>query len=458
MVLFNALAFQDRLAAANEDVQTVGEALGQGIGGLQGAWRQICDEIDYVPVFELASSILNVLADGPDDVHEPVIKPLVRAMTDTRQLEGHDLSGRLFHTLLTDAKFSGAYYTSVPAATLLSRLVFQDWPPGVDWADHELPASLNIADLACGTGTLLMAIASEAERRHTDAGGKDAAGLHKAMVEQALHGYDVQLSAVHFAATSLAMLNPHIQFDRMNLFVMPLGAQGSTVSLGSLDFLGEGQAAVQFAISTKEMGVETQDAGRVSGTGAKGVEQGVVATLPELNLAIMNPPFTRSVGGNLLFGSLPAPERQKLQKELSSRLKNRQASSTAGLAAAFVAVASPKLRRGEGRLALVLPATVCTGPSWEQTRTLIERDFKLDMVIASHDPHRWNFSDSTDLSEVLLIATRRPEKREEHSTAHHICQSLGESERRSGSSPCRTGNCRDQPDKPGRNRNGLAGD
>ena len=33
----------------------------------------------------------------------------------------------------------------------------------------------------------------------------------------ALHGYDAQLSAVHFAATSLAMLNPHIQFDRMNL-------------------------------------------------------------------------------------------------------------------------------------------------------------------------------------------------------------------------------------------------
>ena len=27
-------------------------------------------------------------------------------------------SGRLFHTLLTDAKFTGAYYTSVPAATL----------------------------------------------------------------------------------------------------------------------------------------------------------------------------------------------------------------------------------------------------------------------------------------------------------------------------------------------------
>ena len=234
LVLFNALAFQDRLAAANEDVP---------------------------------------------------IAPLVKAMEDTRRLEGHDLSGRLFHTLLTDAKFTGAYYTSVPAATLLARLVFHDWPPHVDWTDHEFPASLDVADLACGTGTLLMAVAAEVERWHTAAGGGNAAELHKAMVEQALHGYDVQLSAVHFAATSLAMLNPDIQFDRMNLYVMPPGAEGSNISLGSLDFLGAGEAAVQFALSVKDMGVATRDAERVSGGGSRGAEEGVTATLPELDLA-----------------------------------------------------------------------------------------------------------------------------------------------------------------------------
>ena len=160
---------------------------------------------------KLAANILDVLEDGPDEIQTLVIAPLVKAMEDTRRLEGHDLSGRLFHTLLTDAKFTGAYYTSVPAATLLARLVFHDWPPHIDWSDHEFPASLNVADLACGTGTLLMAVATEVERRHTAAGGGNAAELHKAMVEQALHGYDVQLSAIHFAATSLAMLNPDIQ-------------------------------------------------------------------------------------------------------------------------------------------------------------------------------------------------------------------------------------------------------
>lgn len=422
LVLFNALAFQDRLAAANENVPTVAEALGQGLSGLTQAWQDVCDNIDYVPVFELAVEILGVLGDGPEEVQGPVIGHLVKAMENTRRLEGHDLSGRLFHTLLTDAKFTGAYYTSVPAATLLSRLVFHNWPPGVDWSDHEFPASLNVGDLACGTGTLLMAVAAEAERLHTDAGGKNAPALHKAMVEQALHGYDVQLSAVHFAATSLAMLNPDIQFDRMNLHVMSLGVEGDTVSLGSLDFLGEDQAAVQYALSSGEMETATMDAARVSGAGPKGAAEGVTAILPNLDLAIMNPPFTRSVGGNLLFGSLPKEERGKLQKELSRRLnprhRQRQASATAGLGAAFVAAAAPKLRPGEGRLALVLPVTVCTGPSWQQTRSLIERDFNLDMVITSHDPSRWNFSDSTDLSEALLVATRRPQggNPEEHRT------------------------------------------
>ena len=407
LVLFNALAFQDRLAAINGDVPTVRESWGSGVHGLRDAWREICDEIDYVPVFDLAAGILDILDDGPEDTHSFVMNPLMRAMERTRRLEGHDLSGRLFHTLLTDAKFTGAYYTSVPAATLLTRLVFHDWPSHVDWSDYEFPASLNVADLACGTGTLLMAVAAEAERRHTAAGGRNAAELHKAMVEQALHGYDVQLSAVHFAATSLAMLNPHIEFDRMNLYVMPLGVEGASVSLGSLDFLGEYEVSVQYAMSPDRLGIGTREAERVSGAGFKGIGEGVAARLPDLDLAIMNPPFTRSVGGNLLFGSLPAAERRKLQNELSRRLKSKEASATAGLGAAFVAAASPKLRPGEGRLALVLPATVCTGPSWAQTRSLIERDFDLDVVITSHDPTRWNFSDSTDLSEALLIATRR---------------------------------------------------
>ena len=385
-------------------VPTARESWRDGLDGIRRAWQAICDDIDYVPVFDIAGQIADVLNDGPDELRQAVIDTLIQAVVDTRRVEGHDLSGRLFHTLLTEAKFTGAYYTSVPAATMLSRLVFEGWPPGVDWSDHEFPASLNVADLACGTGTLLMAVAAEAQRRHESAGGSNAPALHKAMVEQALHGYDVQLSAIHFAATSLAMLNPEIQFDRMNLYVMPLGVEEDNVSLGSLEFLGASEADVQYALSPETLGVAVEDVERVSGGGTQGVGR---ATLPNLDLAIMNPPFTRSVGGNLLFGNRQPADRRRLQDELSRRLREQQASATAGLGAAFVAAAAPRLRPGEGRIALVLPATVCTGPAWRQTRALIERDFALDMVITSHDPLRWNFSDSTSLSEVLIIATRR---------------------------------------------------
>ena len=43
LVLFNALAFQDRLATANDAVPTVREALHQGIPGLRDAWNFICE-------------------------------------------------------------------------------------------------------------------------------------------------------------------------------------------------------------------------------------------------------------------------------------------------------------------------------------------------------------------------------------------------------------------------------
>ena len=163
----------------------------------------------------------------------------------------------------------------------------------------------------------------------------------------------------------------------MNLVVMPLGDDGERVSLGSLDFLGTDEALVQHALSPQE-----------TGRGSSGTTERKKVKLPQLDLAIMNLPFTRSVGGNLLFGSKPAAEQRKLQNELSRRLKSRQASATAGLGAAFVAAVSDKMLPGEGRLALVLPLTVCTGPSWAQTRALIERYFTLDVVITSHDPQR----------------------------------------------------------------------
>lgn len=122
LVLFNALAFHLRLAEMHDDVAGVTESWLEGIPGLFQTWRYICDNIGHIPVFDLAATILDILSDAPTDWHALVIAPLLDAVDDTRRLEGHDLSGRLFHTLLADAKFNGAYYTSARAATLPTRV------------------------------------------------------------------------------------------------------------------------------------------------------------------------------------------------------------------------------------------------------------------------------------------------------------------------------------------------
>ena len=127
----------------------------------------------------------------------------------------------------------------------------------------------------------------------------------------------------------------------------------------------------------------------------------------------MNPPFTRSVGGNLLFGTLPDKERAAMQKKLRDLLhkSHTPANATAGLGSVFVAAAHPYIKPG-GRMALVLPKSLLSGIAWGPTRSLLRSSYQVEHIIASHDPGgghdkgRWHFSENTDLSEVLVVARK----------------------------------------------------
>ena len=62
--------------------------------------------------------------------------------------------------------------------------------------------------------------------------------------------------------------------------------------------------------------------------------------------------------------------------------------------------------RPGGRLAFVLPKTMLTGEQWDQTRHLLAANYHIECVICSHETAHWNFSDSTDLAELLLVARK----------------------------------------------------
>ena len=323
--------------------------------------------------------------------------------------------GRIYHWLLHHAKYLGTYYTSVPSATLLLKLALAaKWPQ--DFGDPVELASFKVADLACGTGTLLMAAAQALSdvfiRRRAEQDlpldTKDMSTLHRALMENVLNGYDVLPSAVHLTASTLAMLAPEVAFVKINLYVMPLGIDHGIPRLGSLDFLETDAIKTQMALDYSQ--AETIRTGASSSVIVK-------AKIPKLDLCVMNPPFVRSVYGNLLFGSLP-DERGELQKELSRRTKVLGISATAGLGAAFVSLADKRIKP-RGRIAFVLPMALATGEAWGQTRKLIATQYHLEVVIASDDAARPNFSENTDLSEILFVARRLREKERAVST-HYI--------------------------------------
>jgi len=90
---------------------------------------------------------------------------------------------------------------------------------------------------------------------------------------------------------------------------------------------------------------------------------------------------------------------------LSRQAKKLGISATAGLGALFVPLADKHLKPG-GRIAFVLPIALASGESWGAVRKYLADRYHLEIVITSHDPSRTNFSENTDLSELLFVARK----------------------------------------------------
>ena len=113
--------------------------------------------------------------------------------------------GRIYHLLLKDAKFFGAYYTSVPTAALLLKLTLDPARVPIDWTDPDAIGQLRVADLACGTGTLLKAslhtVVDNYVRARAEKGlAINVPAVHTKMIEDAIFGFDVVPFAIHLAA------------------------------------------------------------------------------------------------------------------------------------------------------------------------------------------------------------------------------------------------------------------
>ena len=164
-MIANALTFHASIVGPH-DIPSVRQIQAENPGSLQAAllatWRKILAEVNYWPIFKVASDLL---APVRVQTANRILDPLVQAADQLADLgvnTRHDLSGRMFQNLIIDRKFLATFYTLPTSATLLAELAARRLD--TDWGDLLNYKRLSIADLSCGTGTLLSAAYSWARR------------------------------------------------------------------------------------------------------------------------------------------------------------------------------------------------------------------------------------------------------------------------------------------------------
>ena len=376
----------------------------QYIDELVAAWTRII-EVDYRPIFDQPRRVLMSLEVSVAIPFVRACRQTAREMSTFATSSGHDLAGQIFNRLVADRKFVAAYYTSIPAATLLAGLALapEAWDD-VDWGNIESLKRFDVLDPACGTGTLLMAAYQQILQNHraTSTNLDEGDGvLHRTLVEDVFHGADIVDAGIHVTASSLAASAPEATFRSMNLHVFPLGVDresGDQPRVGSLEWLEPQPAWSMFSGAAQ----------RVSPDGPQTRYQ---VPRPDADLVIANPPYRRHNSGTgegdqntRVFGHLG-----DVAGKTSDRLKSLQAGTPArldaGLASSFLVLADHTLN-GSGRLAFVLPMSALFGTSWEGIREMLASKYEVEWVITSHDGPRRSFSFDTAIGEALVVARK----------------------------------------------------
>lgn len=382
------------------------------------AWKAIL-KIDYHPVFDPAVSVLETFMAVDHNARMGAIyavRLLVKyalAHADDLAALRFDHAGPLYHRLLESARYDGSFYTNNVSALLLARLALTE--NFTDWSDEEGLGKLKVIDPACGTGTLLMAAMHTIRDRYINAAGQDADFLHLFMVEDVLHGLDINRHGIQLAACNLTLGNPRVDYTRMNLFTMRHGPQASgKMHIGSLELLAtaedDGTPNLTQFISPlprlENLEAERAQPGDVDGDSYVGI----------FDVVIMNPPFTRNDIRNRQYTARDRKRIQDREKEVANFVRKRQGSlgvSSPGEAidhtnasSFFTPLADILLKKETGVLAKVLPTTALTNASGKQERMFLADRFQIETIITSHDPSRVNFSENTDIHESLFIARR----------------------------------------------------
>ena len=409
MVLWlNALLTQDRLHERHKKVPSPADCCDEAGYPLPSefisAWHDILAE-NWRSVFEPAKNVMARARAVNVNATSYALRCLVRAVERirTRRLGAHiNVGAELFPKLSDDRKTTAAFYTQPPAAEFLAAMTItrESLPAGVCWTDPDLWNDARIADLACGTGTLLRAGYRRIAAFHEHSGDATPASmmrLHQQAMEKGIYGTDISPIAAHLTASSLAALGDGNPYGATH--VGWVGVGGKPARAGALEcFQAEKMDDLFGTAGERLVGDE------------EGHRSSVHVLDGSLAWVLMNPPYSRTRGGQSAFdvaGMSPA-ERKACQRRWE-KLTRGKANNQAGMAASFVALADQKLRSG-GRMGFVLPLTAAFADSWTMTRELVEARYSDIVAIAFPAGSALGgqaVSADTGMEEMMLVATKR---------------------------------------------------
>lgn len=406
-MLFDALVFHEVLAAGHAGLRPASQANGDSLQAfLRKTWLSIRNDINYKPVFDLALDILDALPSSPES--EEILRELIAAAVEAVRsgiLRKHDFMGRIYHKLLLSSTghYYATYYTSLPAAWMLTGLLIRDPNPAWNFGDEKFYDSFRLIDPACGSGTLLSASYTSIRDQYikATAGTVNLDLLHEILLSHSIHGWDVLDFAAHLSLTNLALHSDTVTSNRSNIYRMPLGAsKGNAVQLGSLEYLRKALELKGIALAepTEQLHFE-------------GRKETDLSRL-KYDVVIMNPPFSRSAKPNLNFGYTEKEARSRMQASLSElgRSLDLFKASVAGLTPFFMELGLDMIKPN-GRIGLVAPRSILSGVGTSKTRRNYEASTHIRFIVSNYDPGSreeridgWSWSENTDLGEILLVA------------------------------------------------------
>lgn len=329
---------------------------------------------NYAAIFSFS------VADFYQDHHIGLLKSSVKSIYGlTPEQISHEVLGTVFHSLtpISVRKPLAAYYTKHKAAEILAGLSIQD-------------PSATVLDPACGTGQLL----SAAYRRKRALTANFSEDDHHRFVEEELTGVDIMPFAAHLTTIHLALEQPAYQTDHVRV-----GIADSTRLRPGEQLRPFARVVPESLQGQSELFDEPADVDDWIEGGAvarKGIEQ-LEIDLREVDLVIMNPPFSRqeSVAH---FGS---DYKDRLVERMGNygQFVHRKMSFCS-----YFLLLADRFLSEDGTLAAVLPASFLTKSSDRKVRQFLLDNYSIQYVCARTD--RPNFSEDTDLREILLVATK----------------------------------------------------